>query len=409
MSDDPIKLLCENLTRTLSTLQQSTAQVCTFAPYNEAEETFEIDLQRFENYITILDLKREEAETKKTQIFLNTIMVKMFQLLTNLTTPALPKTKTYNELVELLKNHLHPKPNAVVEQNRFVLRIQKEDESIVEYVAELQKLSKTCMFECPHCKKSIAETHLVTQFIRGVHDRDIRERLLQESELDFKKAVIIATSIENAKRESGTLRKAQARPPNSDSEVLKIHTQQKKTSNNERYTGNDFKYRTYANKPQRKPGNNFQKQRYKRRGIGLLKALGIENMCLRCGKSNHRTNDCRLDRNNLGCKSCGKKGHTAKVCIKTLKNEQNKNTNYISQVSSDVSSDYEDDQELFTVNCDKISDSSDGDAVMVNIRINGKHIYKFECDSGCKLTLISLNDFKKLCPGIKLATSHARF
>ena len=50
--------------------------------------------------------------------------------------------------------------------------------------------------------------------------------------------------------------------------------------------------------------------------------LGLNNLWLRCGKSNHLANDCQINRNNLNCKACNLSGYVQKVCIETLLNSE---------------------------------------------------------------------------------------
>lgn len=49
-----------------------------------------------------------ELDTKRVQVLINCLGPKNNQLLSNLTAPDLPNTKTYSELTELLKQHLDP-------------------------------------------------------------------------------------------------------------------------------------------------------------------------------------------------------------------------------------------------------------------------------------------------------------
>lgn len=93
---------------------------------------------------------------------LNYLNPRIYQTLTKLTTPELPNTKTYQELVKLLKQHLTPQSSVIAEQHKFALRTQHEGETIANYVAKLRKMTLYCDFKCEHCKKSTINTHLRT-------------------------------------------------------------------------------------------------------------------------------------------------------------------------------------------------------------------------------------------------------
>ncbi|CAB4041637.1 Hypothetical predicted protein [Paramuricea clavata] len=103
-----------------------------------------------------------------------------------------PSEKTFAELVELVQQHQHPKPSAIVQRFKFNTRFRKPGESIASYVAELRSLSEHCDF------KSTLEEMLRDRLVCGINDEQIQRRLLAESSLDFKKAMKIVTSMETA-------------------------------------------------------------------------------------------------------------------------------------------------------------------------------------------------------------------
>ncbi|KAF2887912.1 hypothetical protein ILUMI_18261 [Ignelater luminosus] len=79
--------------------------------------------------------------------------------------------------------------------------MQAANETIAQYTVALRKLSSTCNFVYPEptCKKSIAQVFLQAQFIRGLSDPTIREKLLQEKDLTFGNATKIALALEASK------------------------------------------------------------------------------------------------------------------------------------------------------------------------------------------------------------------
>ncbi|GBP93681.1 Retrovirus-related Pol polyprotein from transposon 412 [Eumeta japonica] len=88
-------------------------------------------------------------------------------------------------------------------QHKFCLRQQQEGESIANYVAGLKGIGGKCNFICNNCQQSTFETHLRVQFIRGLANAEIKERLLQESSsTKFDDLIKIALAIETAKSES---------------------------------------------------------------------------------------------------------------------------------------------------------------------------------------------------------------
>ncbi|XP_052756183.1 uncharacterized protein K02A2.6-like [Galleria mellonella] len=183
--------LMSSLAETLRTVQNQQAQMQTMfmqqqqttsnntvsgivlQPYDELHESFGSYIQRLNNYI---NLKGVTSPVTKLQIFLNCIGAKYYQVLKNITAPDTLENKTYEQLVEILKNHIAPEPGEVAQQHKFCLRIQNENESIANYVAGLKEIGGKCNFICNSCKSTTFDTHLRVQFIRGLRSSEIKER-----------------------------------------------------------------------------------------------------------------------------------------------------------------------------------------------------------------------------------------
>ncbi len=106
-------------------------------------------MENWKNYTEVLEqffIVNEIPKDKKVPALLSLIGGKTYSLLRNLTSPEEPKSKGYDALVELLTNHLLPKPLVIAERFRFHKRDQREGESLNVYVAELRKLTEHCNF-----------------------------------------------------------------------------------------------------------------------------------------------------------------------------------------------------------------------------------------------------------------------
>ncbi|CAC5379469.1 unnamed protein product [Mytilus coruscus] len=71
---------------------------------------------------------------------------KTYGLLRNLSLPDKPGTRSYDDIVKLLKDHLRPKPLIVAGRFRFYKRYQIQGETVNRYVAELRKFAEYCEF-----------------------------------------------------------------------------------------------------------------------------------------------------------------------------------------------------------------------------------------------------------------------
>lgn len=130
--------------------------------------------------------------------------------------------------------------------------------------------------------------------------------MLQSETTVFKDVVDKAIALESAKIDCKELAQKMPTPPESV-DINKIQF------NNKKYQGKENRQHSRQQHITNQPKTTEQSKRKIDYGH-----LGLEGICFRCGRSNHLSNDCRTDRDNLKCSTCQKKGHVSKVCIKTL-------------------------------------------------------------------------------------------
>ena len=92
-------------------------------------------------------------------------------------TPAVPKDKTFDQLVDVLKKHFEPKPLVITERINFHKRSQLAGESVKEFAAELRRLMIHCDF-AGHLDETLRD-----RFLCGLKNETIQKRLLTEREL----------------------------------------------------------------------------------------------------------------------------------------------------------------------------------------------------------------------------------
>jgi hypothetical protein len=130
-----------------------------------------------------------------------------YTLLRNLTAPNKPKEKDYTTLVNLLRDHLTPKPIVIAERFRFHTRNQLQCESVNAYIAELRKLTEFCAFGL-----NLNDT-LRDRFVCGLRNDQIQKKLLTIRELSLDKALEIAVAMETATKNAIELRNVQGDTP----------------------------------------------------------------------------------------------------------------------------------------------------------------------------------------------------
>ena len=143
--------------------------------YDPRLETFDIYVQRVKIHFAANGV----ADGKKKYVFLNSLGHKHFNLLANLMSPDLPESKSFNELVQILT-----KPTTSIIAERYTL-VQRSDESITDFVADLQKLIVTCKYNA-----TFQNTVLRDRFVSGLLLESTRKRLLTENnDITFERAV----------------------------------------------------------------------------------------------------------------------------------------------------------------------------------------------------------------------------
>ena len=218
-------------------------------PVYEDEEDWIEYSERLDHFFKGNGVTEEE---KKRSLFLTACGSKVYSLVKSLIAPTKPEEKSYQELIDVIKDHLQPKPLVVAERYKFHQRSQREEESVSQFMAAVRKLSEHCEFG------TFLNDAIRDRFVCGLHSRNIQEKLLTESNLTAKKALEVATSMEAAGKQS-----------------LQFH----ETPRVQRVEVN------------------------KRQG-----------RCYRCGKSNHLSDACFYA--SAKCHVCREPGHIRKMCPK---------------------------------------------------------------------------------------------
>lgn len=133
-----------------------------------------------------------QVKTETQAALITVISSEANEIMINLCTPDKPAKKSYEELVALMKTHLNLKPSQLAEKFEFPQSIQRKEESVVVYVADLKKTNKNCGF------RDLVE-NLRDQFICGLSNENICEKLFtKDDNISFDRDFTIAISMEAA-------------------------------------------------------------------------------------------------------------------------------------------------------------------------------------------------------------------
>ena len=163
--------------------------------FDDTKENWETYVERVEQFFLANDIDDDH----KVPTLLSLIGGKTYTLLRDLLAPEKPATKSFQQIVTTLQEHLSPKPLEIAERFRFYKRNQNEGESILSYVAELRKLATHCNFG-----GNLNEA-LRDRLVCGLRNMQIQKRLLSEAKLKYSKAVEIAVAMETAIRDASEL------------------------------------------------------------------------------------------------------------------------------------------------------------------------------------------------------------
>ena len=183
----------------------------TLGEFDSSREDWTSYSERLEQYFHANDVDSPE---KQRAILLSVCGASTYQLIWDLVAPAKPTSKSFDELVKLVKDHHQPPPSFIVQRFNFNMRSQQEGESVSTFVAGLRRLSEHCKFE------ETLDDMLRDRLVCGVRDKRLQQRLLTKPDLTFKKAMELCQAIEAAERNAKDL---QARQPPKTATVLALN------------------------------------------------------------------------------------------------------------------------------------------------------------------------------------------
>ena len=219
----------------------------------------------------------DARKLKRKAVFLSSVGLSTFSLLSSLCTPDPPEDKSLPDLLTLLQNHFEPKQSVMVARYKFVSRRQMAGEAIVQFVAELRTLARKCAFG----DLAAVNERLRDQLVCTVADEKLRELLLQEEDtLSFDDALKKALAFESAHRDAQTVHEKDL-TPGKPVAGEPVHRMQSEFST--------------------KPGD-------ARRGG----PKGVTAPCPRCGSRRHASSNCPFQL--AECYGCHKVGHLRKMC-----------------------------------------------------------------------------------------------
>lgn len=230
--------------------------------------------------------------------FLNSITEKQVDRLSLLVNFISPKiylhiidATDYEAAIQIL-NEIYVKPQSeILARHQLSTRRQNQNETINNYIQSLRLLSKECNFTMVTAEKH-SEERIRDTFIAGLHDANIRQRLLENKVISLDTAISQALALEMAQENAGVY--LQTQPVNTP--IASIKSDQHVSENS------DTVNTTTA-------------------------AIKWSKKCYFCGYDYHIRTNCPA--REATCKKCFKTGHFGKVCRSTPKTKPESTTSTI--------------------------------------------------------------------------------
>lgn len=203
----------------------------------------------------------------------------LYNLACNISHPQEVDTVDFDVIITGLTNHFSPQVNKFAAYHKFYHCLQKQDQTVADFVAELRELAADCQFD------NKLNDMLCGQVICGIRDENVRTRLLQRPDLTLKEAIDTASGTERALSQSRLI----------SGNPATIH-----------YTGSG----PQKQEKNRDYGDPSKMQSASQNGMSDSKTI----VCYRCAVAGHRVTECQMDPDSLICTQCEKKGHVAKIC-----------------------------------------------------------------------------------------------
>ena len=309
---------------------------------------------------------------RQRDIFLTVVGATCFERLVDLLAPRAPADVPLDETVDLLKAHYDPKPSKRVQRYHFNNRVQGQNESITDFIAELRRLAQYCEYGAQ------LEDMLCDRLIVGVRDDDLRRKLMTQSDTGFQKAQEIAIAHETAARDASTVTRGTAASP----VTADVHLVRDQPSHLERRGPQQRLSRTST--------------------VPSTPAVGTSQACAGCGGP-HPRSECRF--RNAECRVCHKIGHISTVCRSKTSRRRTDNTSGQRTESGATAHMVSDpDYSVFTLSGNGVHCSNSNmdemhrsPPIIVPITLDGKSTQMY-VDTGADFSCITLSCFDELWP-----------
>ena len=323
--------------------------------FNAGGDNVEDYKERFLLYCAANGL--EDADKQKA-VFLTCVGTATYTLFKNLVRPVKPQDKSLDEFFALLKSYFEPRIVVIAKKFRFYQRLQREGETIANYMAKLRRLSKHCDFG------DYLDTALRDQLVCGIYQEAVQRKILAESELTLTKVVHIAQAAETERDETHALRGNTVRRP-----------------------------------PAKQVETTFSVQRDTAGGAYKARQLDSRE-CYRCGGRGHHSSTSKFK--SQKCHFCKGQGHISRVCRK--RSQQDELKKGTAAVRTTAKGTPQPTHQIDEDNVSVVFVQSGKGGVTITLEVAGSQIL-MEVDTGATVTVIPISVYEQYQSHVQLHAS----
>ncbi|XP_074036721.1 uncharacterized protein [Leptinotarsa decemlineata] len=255
-------------------------------------------IQKFNNYLKANEIDKKEEDVQCAQ-FLQYIGDEGIRIFNTFKF----KKEEQNRIKPLIRefdNFFQPQTNLVYERHKFFTRRQMEGESLQQFITDLKNKAKSCAFS------DLEESLVCSMLIIGLLSDQLRERLLENSDMTLKKAESVCLAVQESRKQGQEI----------TSEVKELCIVDARTEANRNIPGGSTQQSTSRSDYQASTNTDFPGQPHFRR---VSKAVGRfspkQISCFECGIA-HPVRKCPAF--GKQCNICGNFNHFQKMCRKRI-------------------------------------------------------------------------------------------
>ena len=302
-------------------------------------EAWKTWIERFECYRIASEL-HEKAEAVQVNTLIYAMGGNTLDIYKSFKIPE--KEAEYKTVIKRFEAHFVGRINIIYERAKFNRRVQKDGESVIDFIEDLNKLAEPCKFE------SLKDELIRDRIVVGIRNTSLSEKLMNDESLTLDQAIKKVKASELIKEQQGILK------GDGEAKIAAIHNNTKGRNDRERRDSKFNPNKTTPNRGNSTPPNTTDRK------------------CHRCGRSPHRKQDCPANSNK--CYNCHKIGHYASVC-------KGKSVSVVQEESSEDS-----DRDVFL---GEVSSKLNNNQSKWHVSLTlGSKSVKFKIDTGADVTVI---------------------